>query len=154
MVPALRSRNFSVVCAMTRNGMLHYELHNRAINREKFTDFLNNLQAKLENSNIHRCVMVMDNVPFHRNRDVKSVIEDNGHKLMLLPPYSPFFNPIENIFSMWKSLVKRSKPLNEDELMDAISNGSSLISRDDCEGFVRHMLSNIQKCINGEVSFT
>ena len=103
---------------------------------------------------LKRCVMVMDNMPFHRNRDVKSVIEDIGHKLMRLPLYSPFFNTIGNMFGKWKSLVKRSKPLNEDDLKDAISNGSSLISRDDCEGFVRHMLSNIQKCINGEVSFT
>ena len=59
MVPALRSRNFSIVCAMARNGMLHCELHNRAIHREKCTDFLNNLHAKLENSNSQRCVLVM-----------------------------------------------------------------------------------------------
>jgi transposase len=37
----------------------------------------------------------MDNVPFHKNMKVKNIIEAAGHNILLLPPYSPFLNPIE-----------------------------------------------------------
>jgi transposase len=39
---------------------------------------------------------------------------------MFLHPYSPFLNPIENMFSKWKNLVKRLNPCNEEALMDFI----------------------------------
>ena len=153
VVPALRSRNISIVCAMTRKGIVHYQHRNSAINKVFFIEFLSDLKTKIADLGIGRCILIMDNVPFHRSIDVRNAIEEGGHTIMLLQPYSPFFNPIENLFSKWKSLVKRSQPSNEDHLMTSISNGSSLITRHDCEGFVRHMWSNIRRCANGEEDF-
>ena len=33
-----------------------------------------------------------------------------GHRVLYLPPYSPFLNPIENMFSKWKEYVRRERP--------------------------------------------
>ncbi|OMJ16922.1 hypothetical protein AYI70_g6294, partial [Smittium culicis] len=41
----------------------------------------------------------MDNVAFHKTELVKTFIENSGFKLLYLPPYSPFLNLIENLFS-------------------------------------------------------
>lgn len=38
-------------------------------------------------------VVVMDNLPAHKTSGVRDAIERAGAKLMLLPPYSPDFNP-------------------------------------------------------------
>jgi len=40
-------------------------------------------------------VVVMDNLAPHRHEAVRARIEGAGARLILLPPYSPDFNPIE-----------------------------------------------------------
>lgn len=55
----------------------------------------------------------MDNVAFHKTNTVKQFAEENNIRLEYLPPYSPFFNPIENLFSKWKDIVQRARQINE-----------------------------------------
>jgi transposase len=40
---------------------------------------------------------VMDNLAAHRIAGVRTAIEAAGARLLLLPPYSPDFNPIEKV---------------------------------------------------------
>ena len=48
---------------------------------------------------------MIDNAPSHR--DAESVINgEEGVKLLRLPPYSPMLNPIENVWSFFKSDIK------------------------------------------------
>ncbi len=49
-------------------------------------------------------VVVMDNAPFHKKKDIAAILESHGHAFLPLPPYSPDFNPIEKTFG---SLKKR-----------------------------------------------
>jgi transposase len=65
-------------------------------------------------------MLIMDNVAFHKSIECREVIESSNFHLMFLPPYSSFPNPIENMFSKWKNLVKRLNPSNEEALMDFI----------------------------------
>ena len=62
----------------------------------------------------------MDNVAFHKCYEIRHQIEDDGNEVRYLPPYSPFFNPIENIFSKWKEITKRANANNNAELIEAI----------------------------------
>jgi transposase len=41
-------------------------------------------------------VIVMDNAAFHRNKQLISIAQKQGHYIIFLPPYSPELNPIEN----------------------------------------------------------
>ena len=49
----------------------------------------------------------MDNVPFHKSKEVIALIEKSKNIPLFIPPYSPEFNGIENIFSILKSKVRR-----------------------------------------------
>ena len=44
-------------------------------------------------------IVVMDNLPAHKLPGVRAAIQATGARLLLLPPYSPDFNPIENAFA-------------------------------------------------------
>jgi len=48
------------------------------------------LKELAENSTI-----IMDNATFHKTALTRQLIEEAGHTLLFLPPYSPDFNPIE-----------------------------------------------------------
>jgi transposase len=49
-------------------------------------------------------VILLDNVSFHYCKAVKELAINRGWELLFVPPYSPWFNPIEGIFS----IIKRS----------------------------------------------
>ena len=53
-------------------------------------------------------VIVMDNAPFHPKAKIRAMLEEQGHKLLCLPKYSPDLNPIENTFAAIKSNWKHA----------------------------------------------
>ena len=53
-------------------------------------------------------IVVMDNLPAHKVAGVRAAIEKARACLLLLPPYSPFFNPIEMAFFKLKALFRKA----------------------------------------------
>ena len=151
-VPYLRSRNISICCAINKHEIVAYSSQPFPFNTDSFVTFLEELFDRLAQKNITTGVLVMDNVRFHHSVRVKELIEAQvGFKILFLPPYSPFLNPIENMFSKWKNIVKRGNPVNEEMLIDMIDNGSDMITRTDCENYSRNLFNYLPRCQNEEV---
>lgn len=89
-------------------------------------------------------------IRFHKTEMVLNMLAEKGVSVEFLPPYSPFLNPIENMFSKWKGIVKKTCPQNEADLFNSIQNSIQTISEVDCEGYCRHMLAYIPRCISNE----
>ena len=49
----------------------------------------------------------MDNAQIHHGGNIEALCEARGVLLVYLPPYSPEMNPIEKVFSVMKSQLKR-----------------------------------------------
>lgn len=60
-------------------------------------------------------VIVLDNASFHKREDALRVIEQAGHTVAFLPPYSPDLNPIEKKWAQAKS-IRRKFGYTPDEL--------------------------------------
>jgi len=54
--------------------------------------------------------VILDNAPFHRKEDVFQIVEEAGHKVLFLLPYSPDFNRIEQDFAVIKKRRIYSTP--------------------------------------------
>jgi transposase len=54
-----------------------------------------------------KSVVIMDNASFHKGAIMKKAIEDAGHTLLYLPPYSPDFNPIEKKWAQAKAKKRK-----------------------------------------------
>jgi transposase len=48
----------------------------------------------------------MDNLAVHRSREVKERLDELSIPYIFSPPYSPDFNPIESVFSIFKRELK------------------------------------------------
>jgi transposase len=83
-------------------------------------------------------VVVMDNLQPHKSAGVREMIESAGASVLYLPPYSPDFNPIENMWSKVKQFLKSVAARTFDELCDAIAEALRRVTRDDCVGFFNH----------------
>ena len=109
-IPANRGARFSVICAITENGLIHFDLVNGSMKADNVVTFL---QA-LKQQGIH--TVVLDNAAIHRAKNVQ-----NAHSipvLQFLPPYSPDLAPVEFFFRAFRSRFHRQcvskcfQPLN------------------------------------------
>ena len=55
-------------------------------------------------------VVIMDNLGSHKGQTVRRLIRAAGAKLFFLPRYSPDLNPIEQVFSKLKTLLRKADP--------------------------------------------
>ena len=80
-------------------------------------------------------VVVMDNLPAHRVKGVRSAIERAGAKLLYLPPYSPDFNPIEQAFSKLKAHLRKAAARTLDDLWNAIAAILPAFTPEECKNY-------------------
>ena len=149
-VQGIRTRNISVCCSISKNGTLHFRKQDCPFNREYFLGYINEVLEKLRENGISNAILIMDNVPFHKCREVRERIVEAGHSLLLLPPYSPFLNPIEDMFAQWKEKVKRENPRSEEELLELIDRKFGEITSLNCRNYYLRMLNFIHRCMNRE----
>ena len=76
-----------------------------SVNTEVFTSWTK--QILLPNLATNS-VIVMDNASFHKGKDMQKIIEDAGHTLLYLPPYSPDLNPIEKKWAQAKKIRRKT----------------------------------------------
>lgn len=143
----IRGRNYSVAAAMNVNSLYLFTLQDRPFNADHFIDYIISLIDHLNNDGIRGAHLVMDNVRFHHNRDLIELIRNHGHYAVHLPPYSPFLNPVEELFNQWKHLIKVGQPTNEDELYALVHTSSDEINAEHCRRYVDHMESYLADCL-------
>jgi hypothetical protein len=85
---------------------------------------------------------VIDNVGFHRTPIVVEEHPILDLQQAFLSAHSPFFNPIENMFSQWKNYVRRQRPEDEVQLRAAIDNVRNIVTVEDCQGCVTRASQN------------
>lgn len=80
-------------------------------------------------------IVVMDNLPAHKNERVRELIEAAGAELRYLPPYSPDLNPIEQVFAKLKSMMRKAKERTVPALYDRIGAVLDLCPEHECPNY-------------------
>jgi transposase len=83
-------------------------------------------------------VVVFDNLTSHLSPPVFEAIERAGASVLPLPPYSPDYNPIEEMFSKFKEFLRRVGARAKDHLYDAIGEGLREVTTQDILGWFQH----------------
>ena len=108
-VTKLYGTNISVLAVIDNTSLIAYEKSNCPYNRVMFLDFL-----KLHESCFPKgSVLVMDNVAFHHCKEVKAYVASMGWEFLYTPPYSPWFSPIEGVFSLVKNHYRKNRCIDD-----------------------------------------
>lgn len=83
-------------------------------------------------------VVVLDNLAVHKQPEVRTAIEAVGARLRFLPPYSPDFNPIEQVFAKLKAFLRAARPRSFDEVTTLMAIALGLFAATECANYVRH----------------
>ena len=123
------------VCALRHDGLSAPCVPGGPINGQAFVAWVEQMLApELRPGDI----VVMDNLGSHKVHGVRQAIEAAGATLRHLPPYSPDFNPIEQVFAKLKGLLRRTAARKVDALWDAIGNLLDSFSPAECANYIRH----------------
>lgn len=152
-VRQLNSQNISLCASLSLNKVINYETRRGAYNKWFFIGFINQLLDKLHENNFLGCFIIMDNCSIHKSTEVRDIIESRGHFLHFIPPYSPFLNPIEEVFSQWKANCLHGEIENEAVLFDRIFSGFNSITQENCRNYFAHMRTYIQRSLSREPIF-
>ncbi len=83
-------------------------------------------------------VFVLDNLGAHRASRIEEIAVSCGANVIWLPPYSPDFSPIEQMWSKLKTHLRKAKARTIEELDRAVSEGLKMITESDCRGWFKH----------------
>ena len=83
-------------------------------------------------------IVIMDNLSAHKVEGVRKAIEAVGASLVYLPPYSPDFNPIEQVFAKLKALLRKAAERSIDDLWDTIGHLLDRFPPQECSNYFRN----------------
>jgi transposase len=80
-------------------------------------------------------IVIMDNLGSHKTKAVRAAIRSAGARLLFLPKYSPDLNPIEQVFSKLKHLLRKSAARTGDAVCAAIAQHLGSFTKQECQNF-------------------
>lgn len=107
----------NLLAARTRQEWLAPLLLPGSVTAQVFEQWLG---EQLIPSLLRASVLVLDNAAFHRPQRVTALMEQAGHRVLFLPPYSPDLNPIEGDFAALKK--KRAYASDETSLDELVAS--------------------------------
>ena len=123
----------NVIGALFASCLLTATLFTRTVNADVFFAWLSqDLLPKLSTNS----VIVMDNAP---RTDFQHLIEQQGHLLEFLPPYSPDLNPIEHKWVQAKALRRQKNVLLTSCLLSSFRSFYTALAIFQRQGEIRQM---------------
>jgi transposase len=83
-------------------------------------------------------IVILDNLGSHKGRAVRRAIRQAGAKLFFLPPYSPDLNPIEQVFSKLKALLRKASKRSTEATWKCIGEILNRFSPTECANYLRN----------------
>ncbi|CEP08731.1 hypothetical protein [Parasitella parasitica] len=112
-----------------------------------FRVYMDSVMDTLDSLGLTGRNLIMDNASIHKNPDTVAEIERRGYRILFLPPYSPFLNPIEEFWSKVKYGVKRHPFDKNSTLTQRILESTKAVTLSDCNGWIRHSVSFFDDCL-------
>jgi transposase len=103
-VPHGHWKTVTILAAITIQGVLAAASIDSTTDGEVFSLFIREVLAPALKPEM---VVVMDNLPAHKVAAIARILEKAGCRLVYLPPYSPDYSPIENIWSKVKQVLRK-----------------------------------------------
>lgn len=134
-----RGTRISAIVAMSSDGVEAHELSAGSTDSIKFFDFIRgSLLPCLRPFPDTHSILIMDNCSIHHVEQIKDFLDDMGVLILYLPPYSPDFNPIEELFSYLKYYLKKHEELIESlpspiPVIEAALDG---VTKSQCNGWI------------------
>ncbi len=83
-------------------------------------------------------LVIMDNLSSHKVKRVKEILASADAKPLYLPPYSPDFNPIEQVFAKLKALMRKAEKRTYEALWKHLGKLLDKFPPKECMNYLRN----------------
>jgi transposase len=127
--------NLTLLGAVRLTGWVLLSTMFATANSDRFvTWFVTKLLPRLERGD----VVVLDNLPAHKDARVRAWAKVYGVRVVYLPPYSPDFNPIEPGWAIQKKHVRKHAPRTQAALLRIARRARYRITPEHCCNWFAH----------------
>lgn len=134
-IPGGHWRTSTLVHAVALDGTRAAMVLDGPINSLCFTGFCEHFLAPaLQPGDL----VVLDNLASHKSASAIAAVEKVGGKMIFLPPYSPDLNPIENVFSKIKQLIRGFRPRDWGQIIEATKHALFKLTHSDLYNAFAH----------------
>lgn len=131
-VPHGHWKTTTLVAGLRLDGLTAPMVIDGAMNGDAFTAYA---EAFLAPALAPGDIVILDNLPAHKVSGARAAIERAGATLLFLPPYSPDFNPIEQVFAKIKALLRKAAARTVEALETAIADALDAFPPDECVNY-------------------
>jgi transposase len=132
-VPYGHWKTLTFIAGLRHDGIVAPCVIDGPINGESFTAWVEQfLIPELAPGSI-----VVDNLGSHKGARVRQMLRAAGIKLFFLPPYSPDLNPIEQVFSKLKRLLRKANERTVEATWRRIGSLLDTFPPDECANYIR-----------------
>ena len=140
----VRGTRYSAIPVMSLEGIHDVYLAEGNVNGETFETFVRSCLVPIlqpfNYTNSHS-VVILDNASIHHVGAISEIVEEEaGARLLFLPPYSPDLNPLEEVFSKVKGIMKSNDNLFQASCMPRalLTLAFGMVTEQDCYSYVTH----------------
>jgi len=133
-VPHGHWKTLTFIAGLRHDGIVAPCVLDGPINGESFTAWVEQfLIPALEPG----AIVVIDNLGSHKGSRVRKLLKTAGIRLFFLPPYSPDLNPIEEMFSKLKRLLRKANERTVEATWRRIGKLLDNFPPDECANYIR-----------------
>ncbi|MGL5837269.1 MAG: IS630 family transposase [Sphingorhabdus sp.] len=133
-VPHGHWKTLTFIAGLRHNGIVAPCVLDGPINGDSFTAWVDQfLIPELEPGSI----VVVDNLGSHKGRRVRKLLKAAGIRIFFLPPYSPDLNPIEEMFSKLKRLLRKANERTVEATWRRIGKLLDHFPPSECANYIR-----------------
>ena len=132
-VPHGHYKTTTITAALRATGLIARTVFDGATNGMRFRAYVTDILAPVLRPGD---TVILDNLNAHKVAGVREVIEAVGARVLYLPPYSPDFNPIEQVFAKVKALLRTAAARTAADLTIAIADAFAAVRPDECRNYL------------------
>jgi len=122
----------TILSSLRLDGSTVSVVFDGAVDREMFDEYIQEfLVPNLRPGDI----VIADNLSAHKSQKAHAAIKMKQAELIFLPAYSPDLNPIENMWSKVKQVLRGIKARTHEDLFEGIGKALKLVSASDAQGW-------------------
>ena len=127
---------YTIVSAINTKGIIYNEIIKGSCDSIKFKQFLIKVISKLKEP----MYLLMDNARIHHSKSIKEYISNTPHQIIYNVPYCPEYNPIEMVFSKFKSIILKKDNSSHIKMINNINKSFKKITTSNLINFYNHSL--------------
>ena len=146
----VKGQNHSVVAAVTRNRFLGFQIFHTSVAAKEFGFFiisLLNAYPEIRDSR-NNYIFYMDNARTHKAKAIQDLLSQII--TCYSAPYSPFLNPIEEVFGTWKHFYRKLIHASNDTVPTCICKSAQVITSHKLQKYWENSLKYVLKSLRKE----